>query len=241
VLCEKPLAINAAQARRMAAAARGSGTFLMDAIWTRFVPGFEEALRLIAEGYIGGPKTIRADFGFRANFPPEHRVFNPALGGGSLLDVGIYPVFLATLLWGRPQRVRASAVFNGQGTDDSCAMLLEYGGGRLAILDSSLVVKTEIEAIIYGETGTMRLHNRFLNPQDVSVSFYEKNSEHFHLPYTGHGYYHEILEVNDCLRNGLTESPKLPLDFSVQLMEVLDWVRREAGIFYEEDQQAGLD
>ncbi len=235
VLCEKPFAMNTAQVQKMVECARTNKVFLMEAMWTRFIPGFEEAVRIAQGGYIGQLRTIRADFGFKANFPPEHRVFNPALGGGSLLDVGIYPVFLATLLWGKPTKIKATAVMSSLGADDSCAMIFEYADNRLAILDCSLLVKTEIEAHIYGETGTLRLHNRFLNPQDLSVSFYEKSSEHFHLPLTGHGYYHEILEVNDCLRNGKTESEKLPLEFSIQLMEVLDWVRREAGIIYPTD------
>ncbi len=235
VLCEKPFAMNANEVRRMVDCARANGVFLMEAMWTRFIPAFEEAMRLVHTGYIGELKTIRADFGFKANFPPEHRVFNPALGGGSLLDVGIYTIFLATWLWGKPTNIKATAVKSSLGADDSCAMIFEYPGNRLALLDCSLVVKTQIEAYIYGVNGTLHLHNRFLNPQDISVSFYEKSDEHFHLPLTGHGYYHEILEVNECLRQGKTESEKLPLDFSVALMETLDWVRREADIVYPTD------
>lgn len=235
VLCEKPFAMNAAQVQRMVDCARANGVFLMEALWTRFIPAFDEAIRLANSGYIGELKTIRADFGFKADFPPEHRVFNPALGGGALLDVGIYTIFLATWLWGKPLRIQATAAFSHQGADDSCAMIFEYPNGRLAILDCSLAVKTQIEAYIYGVDGTLQLHNRFINPEEVSISFYEKSSEHLHLPLTGHGYYYEILEVNDCLRSGKTESDKLPLDFSVLLMETLDWVRREAGISYHTD------
>jgi predicted dehydrogenase len=235
VLCEKPFAMNTSEVRRMVDCARSNGVFLMEAIWTRFIPCFEEAMRLAQTGYIGDLRTIRADFGFKATFPPEHRVFNPALGGGALLDVGIYTIFLATWLWGKPERIKATALMNAQGSDDSCAMIFEYPGNRLAVLDCSLVAKTQVEAYIYGETGTLHLHNRFINPEVLSISFYEKNSEHIQLPLTGHGYYFEILEVNDCLRNGKTESDKLPLDFSLMLMETLDWVRREAGIVYPVD------
>jgi predicted dehydrogenase len=232
VLCEKPMAINIAQAHRMVEAARANDTFLMDAIWTRFIPAFEEALQLLNDGIIGSLKTIRADFGFRAEFPPEHRLFNMALGGGSLLDVGIYPVFLATLLWGKPEKIKASAAFGPTGSDDSCAMIFEYAGGRLAILDASVAVNTNTEAYFYGETGTLHLHSRFHHPSKFAVSYYEKPTETFNHPFTGNGYYHEILEVCECLKNGKKESEKLPLDFSLQLMEVLDWARREAGIVY---------
>ena len=232
VLCEKPMAMNAAQARRMVGAARANDTFLMDAIWTRFIPAFDEALQLLDDGIVGGLKTIRADFGFRANFPPEHRVFNLALGGGSLLDVGIYPIFLATQIWGKPDKVKASATFGPSGADDSCAMIFEYPGGRLAILDASIAVNTNVEAFLYGETGTMHLHSSFHHPSKLAVSYHEKPTETFGQPYTGNGYYHEIMEVCECLKNGKKESEKLPLDFSLQLMEVLDWVRQEAGIVY---------
>jgi predicted dehydrogenase len=235
VLCEKPFAMNAREVRQMVECARKNGVFLMEAIWTRFIPCFEEAMRLAQDGYIGPIKTIRADFGFKANFPPEHRVFNPALGGGALLDVGIYTLFLTSWLWGKPDSIQATASLSSLGADNSCAMLLQYPGGRLAVLDCSLVVKTAIEAYIYGEDGTIRLHNRFINPESMSIEFYEKSSENLHLPLTGHGYFYEIVEVNDCLRHGKTESDKLPLDFSVLLMETLDQVRAAAGIVYPTD------
>lgn len=232
VLCEKPMAINSRQARQMVETARANDTFLMDAIWTRFIPAFEEALQLLDDGIVGPLKTIRADFGFRADFPPEHRVFNMALGGGALLDVGIYPIFLATLLWGKPKNVKASAAFGPTGADLSSAMIFEYTGNRLAILDASIAVNTNIEAFLYGETGTMHIHSRFHHPAKVAVSYYEKPTEYFGHNFTGNGYYHEIMEVCECLRNGQKESKKLPLSFSLQLMEVLDWVRKEAGIVY---------
>lgn len=232
VLCEKPLAMNAIQARTMIGAARSSGTFLMDAIWTRFIPAFDEAIQLLNNGIIGELKTIRADFGFRADFPPEHRLFNMNLGGGSLLDVGIYPVFLATLIWGKPEEIKASAVFGKTGADESCAMILKYAGNKIAVLDASIAVNTGTEAFIYGEAGTMHLHSRFHHPSKFGVSYYEKPTETFSHPYTGNGYYHEIAEVGECLRNGRKESQKLPLDFSLTLMEVLDWIRKEAGINY---------
>lgn len=237
VLCEKPFAMNLPQAKKMVEAARSHDVFLMEAIWTRFIPMFEETLRMLGEGTIGDLKTIRADFGFRANFPPESRVFNPALGGGSLLDVGIYPIFLATLLWGKPEQIQAKAIFGKTGADDSCGMIFTYPGGRFALLDSSIVIQTDTEAFLYGELGTMHLHSRFHQPQELSISFYETPSgEHVRMPYSGNGYFHEIVEVNECLRQRKKESAKLPLDFSLMLMEVLDAARKAAGIVY-----AGVD
>lgn len=232
VLCEKPLAVNAVQVRRMVEASRANDTFLMEAIWTRFIPMFEEALRLLGEGVIGPLKSVRADFGFRGDNPPKHRLFEPSLGGGSLLDVGIYPAFLATLLLGKPSKVNAIAALSRSGVDESCSMLFGYPDRQLAILDSSVVMETNTDALLYGENGTMHLHSRFHEPTSLSITFYDKPSEHISIPFTGNGYYHEIMEVGECLRQGKKESEKLPLDFSLTLMEVLDWVRAEAGIHY---------
>ena len=234
VLCEKPLAMNLAQARDMVATARSSGTFLMEAIWTRFIPLFEETLQLLQEGILGEIMTVRADFGFRALSPATHRVFNKALGGGSLLEAGVYPVFLALLLLGKPERIQAAAVLGETGVDESCAVLLECPGGKLAILDSSAVTKTGTEAFIYGEKGTVHLYDRLQRPTQRSIHFYEKASEHRTLQQTGSGYCHEIMEVGDLLRAGKLESDKLPLDFSLLLMETLDAIRKEAGIRYED-------
>lgn len=232
VLCEKPLAMNARQVRQMIAAARANETFLMEALWTRFIPAFEKALEMVQEGVIGRLKSMRADFGFKANFPPEHRLFNRALGGGALLDVGIYPVFAALAFLGKPATVKALAIFGKTGVDESCGMLFHFPGNGLAILDASIVVQTETVAVLYGEKGTLQLNGRFHEPQDLTLTLYDGNSRHLRMPFTGNGYYHEIMAVAECLKRGKKESEKMPLDFSLQLMELLDDIRRMAGITY---------
>jgi predicted dehydrogenase len=232
VLCEKPIAINARQTRLMIETARSNGTFFMEALWTRFIPLFEKMLEVLDEGIIGELKTVRADFGFHCTFPPEHRVFNLTLGGGALLDVGIYPVFLANCLFGKPESIKATAVFGQTGADESCAILLQYPGNKLAILDASIVVKTETEAHLYGEKGIIKLPGRFIHPQEMTVNLVDGKEIRFELAYKGGGFVHEIEEVMYCLRAGKTESEKMPLDFSLQLMETLDSVRKEAGINY---------
>lgn len=235
VLCEKPLAMNTAQVQRMVAAAKANDVFFMEALWTRFIPLFEETKRLVGEGAIGGIRTVRADFGFKAEFPPEHRLFNMKLGGGALLDVGIYPVFFALSFLGKPDEVQATAVFGETGSDDSCGVLFKYNDGRLAILDASITVKTDTEAFLYGEDGALKLHGPFHHATEMSLTFYDRPSERIGMNYKGNGYYHEIQEVMHCLKTGKKESEKLPLQFSLDLMEVLDWVRREAGIVYGAD------
>ncbi len=232
VLCEKPLAMHAGQAAEMIETAREQDVFLMDALWTRFIPAFDEALELVRNGIIGKVRTIRADFGFRADFPPAHRLFNRALGGGALLDVGIYPLYLALQVWGMPAEIQAKAVFGPTGVDESCAMLLSYPDGRLAILDASVAVQTGTEGWLYGEEGTLHLPGRFHHPEKVFVSYPDKPTATYGHPYTGYGYYHEIVEVGECLRQGKRESERLPLSFSLSLMHLLDRVREAAGIAY---------
>ncbi|PJF45754.1 MAG: dehydrogenase, partial [Candidatus Thermofonsia Clade 3 bacterium] len=128
VLCEKPFAINAAQAQEMVDAARSAGLFLMEAMWTRFLPIMVETRRLIAEGAIGKVQMIQADFGFRASFNPASRLFDPALGGGALLDVGVYPISLASMLLGRPDRIAAVATLGATGIDENTGVLLGFPG-----------------------------------------------------------------------------------------------------------------
>ena len=232
VLCEKPLAINTRQVREMVQTAREEETFLMEAIWTRFLPLFEKTIEWVESGVIGEVNTIRADFGFKATYGPEHRVFNPKLGGGSLLDVGLYPVYIATYFLGRPTEINATAIKSPAGTDNSCAMVFNYSDNKIAVLDSSLINHTETIANLYGEKGQIQLHSRFHEGEHATLSIYGKKDENFHFPKKGFGYYHEIQAVGECLRNGQKECAKLPLDFSISMMENLDAVRKAAGIRY---------
>lgn len=235
VLCEKPLAINSRQAQKIVETARRKKVFLMEAIWTRFLPSFEKTMELIENQVIGEIKTVRADFGFNCKYDPQHRLFNLDLGGGSLLDVGIYPVFFAVQILGWPERIKAFADFSPTGSDKSCGMLFHFPKGRLAVLDSSVTVKTRTDGFIYGEKGHIHVHPRFHESQSLSLHLNGAEPQHFDTPTTGFGYFHEIVEVGESLRSGKTESEKLPLDFSLRLMDTLDAVRREIGLVYPMD------
>ena len=235
VLCEKPMAINSKQVAEMVAVSRKNNTFFMEAIWTRFIPVFEKVMELVEQGAIGDINTIRADFGFKAKFDPKGRLFNPNLGGGSLLDVGLYPVYAATQFFGKPLRIQASAIKGATGTDNTCAMIFEYPNNRLAILDCSVTNNTETVAVLYGEKGKIEIHGRFHEGEHATLSVDGKEDEEIYVPKTGWGYFHEIMAVNECLREGKTECDKLPLDFSILLMETLDGVRQVAGIVYPMD------
>ncbi len=234
VLCEKPLAMNSAEVRQMVATARRHNVFLMEAIWTRFLPTLGEVLQIIEKGELGTLTTLKADFGFRAPFDPQSRIFDPRLGGGSLLDVGIYPVFLSLLLFGKPTVVKAVATLGRSKVDESCAVLLQYEGGKTALLDSSIVTKTDSEACIYGTAGSIKIHHRWHGPNEgFTIQSDNKPPELRQFLWDeGNGYTYEAREVMRCLAEGKTESNLLPLQFSTDLMELMDTIREEAGIFY---------
>ncbi len=238
VLCEKPFAMNLTEARKMVMTAREHQTFLMEAIWTRFLPTIQKTLELIENQVIGEVLSVKADFGFQAPFDPQSRIFNPALGGGSLLDIGIYPAFLALLILGKPTKIKAFANIGATGVDEDLGAILQYDNGQLAHLHSTIRSITKTEAFIYGEKGTIHLHTRWHEPTSMTLLLPGERPQHFAFEFHGKGYTYEAEHVMQCLQNDKTESDLLPLDFSLDLMELLDNIRREAGIFYPQDEIA---
>jgi predicted dehydrogenase len=237
VLVEKPFALNAAEAETMIAEARQRGLFVMEATWMRFLPLMGELRRLLAEGTIGAPRMLMADFGFVAPFNPESRLFNPSLGGGSLLDVGIYPVSLASLVFGMPTAIHSLAHLGKTGVDEQVGVLLGYPGGEIALLASATRTETAQEATICGEQGRIRIHTRWWVPEIMTVTVGVKQ-EVIHRPMIGNGYGHEAAEVMRCLHAGLTESPLMPLDETLTIMRMLDQIRAQWGLVYPSERPA---
>jgi predicted dehydrogenase len=234
VLCEKPIAMNHAEAKRMFDCAKANHVFLMEAMWTRFIPSFIKAKELVESGAIGEVKNIIADFGFRAEAAADSRVFNPNLGGGSILDIGIYPIFLAISILGKPKNIKAIANLNEQKTDDSCGMLFDYGNA-MANLNSTFLANQKIEATIFGTTGAIQLNNRFHEPTSVSIFREKVLEETLEFEELGSGMQHQIFEVEKCLKAGKIESEMMSWSDSLLLHEVIDWVRMDAGIYYPQD------
>lgn len=232
VLGEKPFAMNGEQVREMVTTARTKGVFLMEALWSRFMPGIQHALKLAQSGAVGKIISVKADFGFKAPFVPENRLFNKKLGGGLLLDIGIYPLFLSYLILGNPTKVKALASFGTTAVDEQCAMALSYEGGQVALLDSTLQAKTDCLGIIQGETGQIRIHGRFHETMAVTLQPEDGASNTVTFDRQTHGYDYEAQHVMDCLARGRTESPLWSLDDSLNLINLLDAVRAEAGIQY---------
>ncbi|MGM9506910.1 Gfo/Idh/MocA family protein [Larkinella sp. GY13] len=235
VLCEKPFAMNAGQVRQMVETARSKQVFLMEALWSRFMPSVQKARELTENQAIGRVKGLRADFGFIAPVDPEKRMYNKALGGGSLMDIGIYPLFLSYVFLGTPQTIKATAVFGSTGVDEQCGMVLTYAENQLAVLNSTVVSKTETDAVLYGETGNLYLPGRFHEGDSVVHQPTNGEPQTFTFARTTWGYDYEAEHVSDCLRLKKTESPLWSLDDSLNLIGLLDAVRAEAGIVYEED------
>lgn len=235
VLCEKAFALNSAQVSQMIDSARRNNAFLMEAFWTRFHPSFVEALRMIQSGELGRLRMVRADFGFRGNQDPQGRLYNLSLGGGSLLDVGIYPVFTALCALGVPETIQAMAIFAPTGADQTLAVNFKYADGSMASLSSSVAFWAPVQAEFWLEKGFIRLNRQFNAPTTLTVCREGGAEQLMNFPAVpGYGYTAEAEHVMDCLDKGLVESPVLPLSFSADLMSTLDRIRAAAGIVYPE-------
>ena len=232
VLCEKPFAMNRAEVAAMINRSREQETFLMEAMWTRFLPSILKAQEIIDQGKIGKVTGIKADFGFKGPEVSSHRLLNPALGGGSVLDIGIYPIFLALLILGKPERIQVSSILGETGVDLDAGILFQYGGRATAHLHSSIISNTTTEAFIYGTKGSIHLPRRWHEADGLEVRYHDGGSERHRFNYLSNGYYFEAQEVMACVRQGMQQSPLMPHSLSLQLIELLDEIVNLAGVKY---------
>ena len=232
VLCEKPIAINMNQAQQMVSVAREKNIFLMDAIWTRFLPHFVEVKKIVDSGVLGPITSLKADFGFEASEKRHKRLFNKNLGGGALLDIGIYPIFAAYILLGKPTDIQARAEFGDTGVDLKVDMDFVYGNTCHAQLTCTLLEDTASNLVIEGEWGTLEVGHRFHGPNNYDLRIRDKARKISNFKYNCNGYMYEANEVARCIALGQAESEHMPLDFTLELMQLLDQVRNKAGIFY---------
>ena len=237
VLCEKAFTLNLRQTEQLISLSREKNVFLMEAFWTKFVPQYRQVVQMIQDGVIGEIKMITADFGFKSPEPKPQRLYDPVLGGGALLDIGIYPVFLAQSLLGEPDSVSAVMAPYASGVDEQIAMTLKFPGGALASLNASFAAETPVEAFICGTLGKIYMSPRFHNP--TTTVYLELNGQPraaINVPLeSGFGYQYEARHVQDCLRQGLKESPVLTLEDTRNLMRTLDRIRNVCGIKYQQD------
>ena len=231
VLCEKPFAINAKQAKAMIETARAKGVFLMEAMWTRFLPGIVQVRKWLAEGAIGDVQMVNADFGFGANFDIKSRLFDPGRGGGALLDVGVYTVAFASMVFGgAPDRIVSMAHKCESGVDERAAMIFGYDTGQLAVLVTAITMNTAHMANILGSAGRIDLPTFWRGSQvTLNAGGEVKTVE---LPPKGNGYECQAIEVMECIRSGKLESDIIPLDESLAIMQTMDTVREQWGLKY---------
>jgi predicted dehydrogenase len=233
VLVEKAFALTYDQALEMVNTAHQNKTFLMEAFWTRFQPSFRKAMEVIQSGELGKAGMLRSEFCFYSPYVPENRLYNLALGGGALLDIGIYPVFWALQMFGNPTKMQTTVDLAPSGADRSIAVTFQYPDGKIAQLAASFAVCSDTQTEIWCEKGFVRV--RKVDPSTVSVTVSKKEigEEEFRFKLeNGFGLFLEAKHVMECLDRGLTESPDLPLSFSLQQMQVLDQIREQAGVKY---------
>ena len=235
VLCEKPLAMNLKQVSAMIDKAKETKLFLMEAMWTRFLPLYKKIMEIVKNGEIGKIIYTKADFGFVGDTDPEKRVYNKELGGGSLLDIGIYPLYLSQLFLGTPSKIQATARMFNSGVDSFLAALLDFKNGEKAIVESTFEVKTANEGFIYGDKGSIKLHSPFHHPPKISVFNNDELTKEFEFKSTGYGYYYEIEEVNSCLEKGSIESPSFSHQDSIDLITSIDRIKKIIGLKYDAD------
>lgn len=233
VLCEKPFAMNAEQVKMMICEAASRNLFLMEAMWTRFIPATEKLLEILQQQKIGKIYKIEADFGFVGNNDFKSRLYDKKLGGGSLLDIGIYPIYLSLLLLGIPENIVANAEFNETNIDESCTMIFEYQDDVDTFLKSTIKENTATEAIIYGEKGVIKMHTQFHHCRKLTITMNDNSVKELNLDFDSRGYYYEIQEVINCLKERQIQSLKMPHTMSLNLIETLDLVREKIGLIYE--------
>ena len=235
VLCEKAFTINAREAAELIEVAQSRKLFLMEAVWSRFLPSMQRAFEIAASGELGDIHWVTADLGFPAPYSPTSRLWARQDGGGALLDLSVYPLLWALGTLGFPQTVSATGYVNDDGVDSQTAMTLGYNHGAQVQLTSSLLSHGPRTATVAGSLGFLQSVGSINNPRQLMVAtgWDERRTETFDV--VGKGYTYELREVTRCIQQGLTESPVMPLSDSLNTMRLFDGVRAQLGVSYPND------
>jgi predicted dehydrogenase len=233
VLCEKPFAINALQTKTLVTLAKDNNCFMMECVWTRFLPAIKHLENLLAQDIIGEIHTVKANFSICGDFPPEHRLRNKSLAGGALLDLGIYPLTLASLIFGdSPTHVQSSAIMGEDGVDESSCYLLEYGPRKRAILSASFIEHAPTEGIISGYRGYIRIPD-FLGAQELHLHIDNQPKNILNFPFDkDEKFTFEIVHAMECIHQKKYQSDILPLDKTTAMMTLMDTIRSQWGLKY---------
>lgn len=238
VLCEKPFAMNKRQVVEMIETARAQDVFLMEALWTKFLPHYKKIMELIANETIGKVISVQANFGFKLEPSSASRLSDASLGGGTLLDIGIYNIFLALSIFGKPDDIKAVAKLSANGIDEQCSILFSYRNGATAQLFSTFNATIPVEANIFGTNGNIKLTNRFYEPSSiVQLSTDGKNGyiDQSVEKESGVGYFFEATHVTECLLQNRKESSVMRFEDSLLLVETIDRIRELIGLKYGDE------
>ena len=234
VLCEKPLTVDAEQAQEMIACAREHKQFLMEAMWTRFIPIMVKVREWLADGVIGEPRMLTADFGNHVALTAENlkgRLFALELAGGAMLDIGVYTVSLASMVFGTPTEITSLAHIGKTGVDEQAAVLLGYDTGQIASLSCAITTRTAQDARIFGTEGAIHIPN-FSRATSATLEVFGREALQIEIPFTENGFEYEAIEVINCLRAGKLESDVMPLDESLSIIKTMDTARAQWGLEY---------
>lgn len=232
VICEKAFTLNAAQAEECINLAQEKGLFLMEAMWTRYLPAVVQLRQWLADGVIGTPEFVQIDFSFYKAFEAAHRLYNPDLGGGALLDLGIYNVSFASMVLGLPDRVHSHMMLAESGVDRKTSMMLEYDNGATAMLMCGFVASLPRDAFISGTKGWIQVKDPFYKPTQLVLHLNGEDAQTFEFPIESTGYQFEAAEVMSCIRAGKLESDVMPLAETLALMQLMDEIREPWGVKY---------
>jgi predicted dehydrogenase len=232
VLCEKPFAVNAIEAQAMVAAAISNNVALLEAMWTRFLPHIAQVREILNSGVIGQIVNVEADHGQYLIDHENPRLTEPALAGGALLDLGIYPVSFAHMVLGAPSRITATGVLTEKGVDSQTSAILDYENGAQAVVMTTLTTSTPCRATIAGTLGRIEIDRTFYNPASMRLVMRDGTTTEYPNTYKGHGLREQAAELERMVRNAEIESPLLTHKMSIEIMQSLDEIRNQIGLRY---------
>ena len=232
VLCEKPLTLTYKQSEEMIALATKNKLFLMEGMWTACMPFLDKIKELIKDDIIGLPQYVQADFGFEAPHDLKSRLFDKALGGGAVMDVGIYPISLATIILGEPIATKAFVKLTETGVDEYANIILQYANGQTAQAICSIGLNSFIEAEIIGTKGRIKIKQPWFKATDFTLYLNDGSIKEYSMPHLSNGFEHEIMEVIYCLDNELLQSNKVPHQLTLTISKIMEEVLNNAGVIY---------
>ena len=224
VLVEKAFTVTAEQAARLVEVATTNQVFMMEAMWTRFLPHVIAIRELIADGSIGEIVSFEADHGKKFPYDPTSRFFNPDLGGGAMLDLGVYPISFASMLLGPPTKIMAMVEPTSTGVDLADSMIFGYANGAHALINTTMAARTSTRASISGTKARIEIEGDFYAPGAFSLITPDGALRRFEFATEGRGLHYEAAEVARCVRSGLLESPLMPLRETVEIMTTMESV-----------------